>query len=87
MIESRIGFTTQIRRWRVGRHAVFTSRSTGIATGMESEQDPSGGHDDPRAGDPPAGGDEEHGGPQGNPEVDEEALEQRQQEGGADSGN
>ena len=53
---------------------------------MESEQDPSDGHDDARAAEPPAGDGEEDAGPQGNPEVDEEALQHRQQEGGTDQG-
>ena len=52
---------------------------------MQSEQDPSGGHDDTRAAEPPAEADADEAdsaGPQGNPEVDEEALQHGQQEAG-----
>lgn len=49
---------------------------------MESEQDPGDGHEDTRGSEPPAeSSDQESGGPQGNPDVDEEALQHRQQEG------
>jgi hypothetical protein len=50
---------------------------------MESEHGENDDHDDLRGTEPPAG-DESDGadsaGPQGNPEVDEEALQHRQQE-------
>lgn len=50
---------------------------------MQSEHEDQHGHEDPRGAEPPAGdesSDSDSAGPQGNPEVDEEALQHRQQE-------
>ena len=50
---------------------------------MESEREQDGGHEDTRGSKPPAEGDAgeaDSAGPQGNPEVDEEALHHGQQE-------
>ena len=54
----------------------------GYGDGMESERDPADGHDDTRGAEPPAedSADADSSGPQGNPEVDEEALQHGQQE-------
>jgi hypothetical protein len=50
----------------------------------ETERDPDG-HDDTRGAEPPSeqdAGDADSAGPQGNPEVDEEALQHGQQDAG-----
>jgi hypothetical protein len=51
---------------------------------VKSERDPGDGHEDTRGAEPPAedSDDAESSGPQGNPEVDEESLQHRQQERG-----